>query len=111
MLAPGFSEKFDKQYSERLKQRVEGLLQSRSTYHHEISPGLKIDFKGGVVVFEDHHQYNWTNNKKETTSVPEACEIIKQHVWAWLDYCMWPQEERVKTVAGLESFLEESPSG
>jgi len=107
MLASGFSQEFDRQYGERLRQRVEGLLQSHTHYHHEISPKLSIDFQDGIVRFRNPHEFDWPSNQKETSSVPEACEIIKQYVWSRLNYCLLPEKERAKTVAGLESFLEQ----
>jgi len=106
MLTPSFSQEFDRQYGERLRSRVEGLLQSSTSYHHEISPELKIDSQNGRIWFTNPYQF-WPNNKKEAYSASEACEIIKQHVWTWLDYCMWPEEERAKIVVGLEAFLEQ----
>lgn len=53
MLAPGFEERFDQKYGERLTERIEGLIRDRATYHYEINPDLKIDFRGGMVCFEN----------------------------------------------------------
>lgn len=106
MLAPDFGGRFDQKYGEKLTRRIEGLIKDKATYHHEINPGLKIDFKDGIIRFEDPQADRWENHQKETAVVSEACKIIKEYVFGWLDYCMWPDEERAKTIRNLESFIE-----